>query len=100
MLSDTEITDDFRRQLDFIYRALEGRIPVPASVRLPHAEVMPTVQAGILTFVAVDQSRSDEIPLARLYFNEDVAALRSRVEGQVRVTRHEWAGHEQAVCQR
>jgi len=59
---------------------MRQRIPEPVSVRLPHAEIQPTIRPSGLTFVVLDQARATKEPIARLYYYEIVEPLGSNIE--------------------
>ena len=86
--------------LDSIYEALKSRIPEPEAVRLPHAEVKPTLRPAGLTFVVLDQTRAKVLPIARLYYSEEVDPLGSRIERRIYLEKPDWTGTEREVCER
>ncbi len=85
--------------LDSIYEALKGRIPEPERVRLPHTEVKPTVRPAGLTFVVLDQTRAMTLPIARLYYYEEIEPLGSRIERRIYLEKPDWTSAENEVCE-
>ena len=80
---ESEIPVDLRNWLSCFSQFMADRIPQPETVRLPHAEVRPDISYGYLTVVVQDQSRANKVPLARLYYYEEVKPLSSKIEKQV-----------------
>ena len=78
-----ELEKKLATDLDALYEVLRVRIPDPSSVRLAHAEIVPTIRPGGLTFVVLDQAREKLLPIARLYYYEIVEPLRSNIERRV-----------------
>ena len=99
-LSADLLDADLRRDLDEIYGALVRRIPAPNSVRLPHAEICPTIKPMGLTFVVQDQVRAAQLPIARLYFIEMIPELGSKTERKVYLEGPDWTVQENVVCDR
>jgi hypothetical protein len=72
-----------RDAFEKLRQALLRRVPPPQPVRLPHAEITPTVRETGITVVVQDQQRADEIPHVRMYYLEEVSELQSRQEFEV-----------------
>jgi hypothetical protein len=89
-----------RADIDFLVSTLVSRIPTPVGVRLPHALIPPKVEPGILTFVVLDQSRAERLPIARLTYYEVVKPLESRIEGRVCLEKEGWTSSELDCCRR
>jgi len=94
------VEPELKMNLDSIYDALKNRIPEPEAVRLPHAEVKPKITPAGLTFVVLDQKRAKTLPIARLYYYEEVEPLGSRIERRIYLEKHDWTDAEREVCQR
>lgn len=96
------IPTELKEKLDWFSRAMAARIPRPVHVRLPHAIVTPDVFLGYLTFVVLDQKRAAVVPLARLYYYEEVKLppelLVERVERKVYVERRGFTKDERRVA--
>jgi hypothetical protein len=88
--SGSEIPSEVRDCIERIHAALVRRRKI-LPVRLPHQEIVPTVQDGILTIVIRDQRR--EIPIARLYYNEIIESY-SKTEKEVRMERQDFVGED------
>ena len=95
-----ELEKKLATDLDALYEVLRVRIPDPSSVRLAHAEIVPTIRPGGLTFVVLDQAREKLLPIARLYYYEIVEPLRSNIERRVYLERPDWTSDELKVCRR
>jgi hypothetical protein len=91
---------DLKNDLEALYAALRSRVPDPAAVRLPHAEVEPTIRPAGLTFVVLDQARAPQLPIARLYYYEEVLPLNSRIERRVYLEGPDWTATEMPICER
>jgi hypothetical protein len=81
-----------------LYSAMESRIPAVEKPRLPHASLTVRYLPQILTFVVQDQSRSSQLPLARLYYIE-VLPVRTQIEKEVCVGRSDWSADELSTCE-
>jgi len=99
-IPQVEIAAELKSDLDGLYDALNRRIPDPEIVRLPHAAVRPTVRPAGLTFVVLDQARTAQLPIARLYYYEEVEPLRSRIERRVYLERPDWSATDLPLCDR
>lgn len=95
-----KIPGPIKKDLDYLYRQMRGRIPAPTRVRLPHAEIVPQIRPAIMTVVVQDQQRHTQIPLARLYYHEEVPRLRSSIEAQVRMGPADFSVSERAAWER
>ena len=95
-----KIPGRIKKDLDYLYQQIRGRIPAPTPVRLPHAQIVPDIRPAIMTVVVQDQQRHSQIPLARLYYHEEVLKLSSRIEAQVRMGPAEFSGSERAAWER
>lgn len=93
VISPSDIPSDVRVDLNALEAALTCRIPAPDSVRLPHAEIAPTIRNCVITVVVQDQRRRN-IPLARMYYLLEVTEIGSRKEHQVRIEPNDWSGAE------
>ena len=96
----SNLAPELKADLNTIYNALRVRIPEPEMVRLPHAEVLPSIQPAGLTFVILDQSRAAQWPIARLYYYEEAKPLGSRIEKRVYLEKRDWTTTELVVCDR
>jgi hypothetical protein len=76
-----DIPTAVRRSLEIVRTALRGR-HTAVLVRLPHQEILPVVQHGILTVVTRDRRRL--LPLARLFLHEAIEGI-SKVEIETRM---------------
>ena len=94
------IEPELKTALDSIYEFLKSRIPEPAAVRLPHSEVRPKVRPAGLTFVVLDQSRAQALPIARLYYYEEIEPLGSRIERRIYLEKPDWKETEHVACER
>lgn len=94
-----KIPPKVRSELESIVRALACRIPKPAMVRLPHAQIAPTVRHGIATIVVQDQ-QPGRTPLARLYYYEEVKDIGSMIEKEVRIEPGSWSAAERGSWDR
>ncbi len=94
------IAPELKTDLDALYEILRRKIPEPEVVRLPHAAIRPTIRPAGLTVVVLDQSRAAQLPIARLYYYEEVDPLRSRIERRVYLERPGWSAPELQVCDR
>lgn len=83
-ISGNAIPEKLKNDLDFIRECLVGKIPTKL-IRTPHAEVKPRIVPTMMTIVIQNQTRSSEIPLARLYYQEWVDEITLQNEGQVRM---------------
>ena len=99
-IGENHIEPNLKTDLAFIYKALKSRIPEPELVRLPHAEVKPTIRPAGLTFVVLDQTRAKALPIARLYYYEEVEPLGSCIERRVYLEMPDWTDAENTVCER
>lgn len=79
-------------ELDALVEALCTRISTPKPVRLPHAEITPSIRRAITTIVIQDQHRN--LPIARLYYLEEIKEIGSRIERQVRMEPGEFSASE------
>jgi hypothetical protein len=95
-----KIPGPIKKDLDYLYRQMSDRIPPPTPVRLPHAHIVPDIRPAIMTVVVQDQQRQTQIPLARLYYHEEVLKLGSRIEAQVRMGPADFSGSERAAWER
>ena len=93
-----ELHPALKHELDLLYEAMRQRIPEPVSVRLPHAEIQPTIRPGGLTFVVLDQTRATKLPIARLYYYEIVEQIRSNIERRVYLEQPDWTDEELETC--
>jgi len=89
-----------KTDLDSIYESLKSRIPEQAAVRLTHSEVTPKVRPAGLTFVVLDQSRAKALPIARLYYYEEIEPIGSRIERRIYLENPDWKETEHEVCER
>jgi len=85
----SELDEDLRQGLIFIHDEVVSKIPQPSVVRLPHVKIKPKISFGYFTLAALDQDRVDELPLCRLYYNEDIDEMHSRVEKYIRIKKPE-----------
>jgi hypothetical protein len=99
-IPSAKLEADLKSDLDALYEMLRLRIPLPMPVRLPHAEIVPTIRPGGLTFVVLDQARQAQLPIARLYYYEIIEPIRSNIERRVYLERPDWTGDELRVCKR
>ena len=99
-LKVADIEPELKADLDTIYEALRQRIPEPDIVRLPHSEVQPDIRPVGLTFVVLDQARSALLPIARLYYYEEIESLKSSIERKVYLEKPDWNENELKVCKR
>ena len=95
-----EIGESLTTDLAALYDALSMRILEPAMVRLPHAEIRPTIRPTGFTFIVLDQARAELLPIARLFYLEEVTPLRSRIERKVYLERADWGEKEHPLCKR
>ena len=95
-----EIGTQLAADLKELYEALRRRIPEPEMVRLPHAEIQPQILPTGLAYVVLDQARAAELPIARLYYLEEVEPIGSRIERRVYLERPDWEQTELALCKR
>ncbi|MGE5219625.1 MAG: hypothetical protein ACM3SP_21700 [Chloroflexota bacterium] len=95
-----KLDPDLKSDLDALYEMLRGRIPQATPVRLPHAEIVPTIRPGGLTFVVLDQARQEQLPIARLYYYEIIEPIRSNIERRIYLERPDWTDNELKVCKR
>jgi hypothetical protein len=80
---DRQFADD----LDLVYREMIERIgPVRVAV-LPHAPITPQIKPAILTIVVQDQRRKNDLPLARMYYNEVIEEIQSQKAREVRANK-------------
>ncbi len=93
-----ELQPALKSELDVLYETMRQRIPEPASVRLPHAEIRPTIRPGGLTFVVLDQARATKLPIARLYYYEIIEPIRSNIERRVYLEQADWTEEELETC--
>ena len=100
VIPHSDIPQDLRRDLDAIYAALARQMSASKPVRLPHAEIVPTLRPTLLTLVVQDQSRAPQLPIARLNYHEEVAELRSRFDREVRLEGPNWSPGDLVVAQR
>jgi hypothetical protein len=100
LIPEERLEPGLRADLDQIYAALAGRIPEPDVVRLPHAEIRPTIRTTGLTFVVLDQTRAVQLPIARLYYIEEVPEVGSSIERRVYIEQPHWTVEEREVCDR
>ncbi len=84
-LESHEVPPDMQRALDTLAEALKQRIHVDPD-HLPHRDVTPSVSPGVVAVALQDRSRANELPAARMYYNEDIAEIDST---QMRVIRLE-----------
>jgi hypothetical protein len=89
-----KLDPDLKSDLDAVYEMLRIRIPHATPIRLPHAEIVPTIRPGGLTFVMLDQAREEQLPIARLYYCEIVETIRSNIERRVYLQRPDWTEDE------
>ena len=82
-IAAAELAVELKADLDAVYEILQTRIPQPSPVRLPHAEILPIIRPGGLTFVVLDQAREKLLPIARLYYYEIIVPIRSHIERRV-----------------
>jgi|SRR3972149_10143605 len=94
------IDPELKKDLSSIYEALKNRIPKPEAVRLPHAEVTPKISPAGLAFVVLDQARAKALPIARLYYYEEIEPLGSRIERRIYMEKPDWKDAESEVCER
>ena len=93
VVSQSDVSPDVQADLNTLEAALTSRIPAPESVRIPHARISPTIRNCVITVVVQDQRRRD-IPLARMYYLEEVPEIGSRTEEQVRIEPNDWSESE------
>lgn len=86
-LTLSELPTTLLMDMNWLVDALASQIPTPRTVRLPHAEIQPTIRLGYFTLAIQDQRRAAELPSCRLYYREVVPELTSAVEKEVRITR-------------
>ena len=94
------IEPELKAALDSIYESLKSRISEPTAVRLPHSAVKPMVRPAGLTFVVLDQSRAKALPIARLYYYEEIEPIGSRIERRIYLENPDWKENEHVVCER
>jgi len=66
---------------------------------LNNAEIIPSIQIGVMTIVVQDP-RPNYAPLARLYYFEEIREIGSRIEGQVRMEPKDFSESERASWKR
>ena len=86
-----------REDLNTIRTLLRERIKVKP-IRIPHEEVVPALEDAILTIVTRDERRS--LPIARLYCNEVVEQLGTKIERESRLEGDEFTHEQRAVWTR
>ncbi len=84
-LSITAIPRDDASALEAIACATLERFVPSAPRRIPHGRLIPTYVPGCLTVVLQDQRRQGDLPLARMYLNEDYPATGRRTEHSLRL---------------
>lgn len=96
----SELPRDLKSDMNALINALLSRVPTPAVVRLPHAEVRPKITLGYFTLAIQDQRRTNELPACRLYYHEVIPELASNIEREVRVPRPEMSNAELHLAKR
>jgi hypothetical protein len=91
-----DVSGEILESLEDLRTALSKRRQV-VPIRLPHQQILPKVQEGILTVVTRDQRRS--LPVTRLYYYEIVEGF-SKVEKEVRMESLDFAADELAAWNR
>jgi hypothetical protein len=76
-LPAAQVSEQLRNDFSAVRDFLRSRIEIKP-VRVPHGELLPTLQDAILTVVTRDKRRN--LPFARLFCVEAVPALDSRAE--------------------
>jgi hypothetical protein len=59
-----------------------------------------SVRPAGLTLVVLDEARAPQVPIARLYYYEEVAPLASSIGDQVSIERSGWTVPELTICKR
>lgn len=95
-----EIKGELAADVKRLYASLERRIPEPELVRLPHAEIKPHIRPTGLTYVVLDQARAEKMPVARLYYLEEVEPIKSRIERRIYLEKPDWDPDETELCKR
>jgi hypothetical protein len=96
LVSSGNVPPDIRESLEYLRAALSTRHAV-VPVRLPHQEILPKVQNGILTIVTRDQRR--RLPISRLYCYETIDGI-SKVEREIRMQSSDFTADDRAVWDR
>src|SRR5271167_2767268 len=98
-LTGTQVPRQLRSDIEAIILALTKRI-ITQPIRAPHAIIIPEIVLGGTTITIQDQTRSKDIPHARLYYNEVVKKLGIQVEKKLHMGPTEFVGTLQAPWQR
>jgi hypothetical protein len=85
-----DLTTDVLTALESLVGTLRARIRTQEVV-LPSRRVRPRIRLGITTIVVQDQTRTAELPLARMYYIEEIAGTGSSHEGEVRLESGEFS---------
>jgi hypothetical protein len=93
-LPSNAVPERLRSDLSMLRTLLRDRIR-SEPVRIPHGEITPVIQDGILTVVTRDQRR--DLPVARLYLYEVAEALASRRERQSRMEGKEFTDDQRRI---
>jgi hypothetical protein len=96
-LAPKEIPTQIRVDLMELRTCLRARLDV-RPVRIPHGEITPTIEDGILTVVIQDQRRV--LPIARLYCYETMEQLGSKIERELRMEVSDFTPSQRAVWKR
>lgn len=98
-LRESAVQNKLKGDLDFVKECLIERIP-PKSIRTPSAEIRPSIIPKITTIIIQDQTRSNEVPLARLYYLETVEEIGLQVEKQIEMNRSHFVGDKRLAWER
>jgi len=96
-LAPEQVPLQLRADLIQLRNSLRARLDV-RPVRIPHGEIIPAIQEGILTVVIQDQRR--KLPIARLYCYELAERLGSKVERELRMETSDFTPAQRALWKR
>jgi hypothetical protein len=96
-LESHEVPPDMQRALDTLAEALKQRIHVDPD-RLPHREVAPSMSPGVVAVALQDRSRANELPAARMYYNEEIAEIDSTKMRVIRLEKDDFSPAELAAA--
>lgn len=87
------MTPEAKAALDAIDQALLDRVAAK-SVRLPSRSVRPSTRRAYTTIVIQDQTRSGELPIARLYYDQQIRQTGTSVNDEVRMESGDFSSDE------
>jgi hypothetical protein len=98
-LQGKQVPKQLRSDIEAVVMALSKRITTQP-IRAPHAIIIPNIVLGGTTIVIQDQTRANEIPHARIYYNEVVKQLGIGVERELHMGPTDFTGTLQMTWQR